>query len=142
MKAHIGVDFESGAIHSFEATSANVHDRKVMDKLFHGKEKAKFGDKGYFDENEKRKARAKGIFYGILDKAKRGKKLSNKQKKRNKKLSSIRAKVEHPFRILKCQFKYTKTRYKGLFKNKMQLFSLFALANLYKFRKKLISNNV
>ena len=138
MKAHIGVDARSGLVHSFKSTSANIADISVIDNLFHGKEKAILGDKAYGKIEDKVKARQEGIFYGILDKARIGKKLSNKQKKRNKKLSSIRAKVEHPFQILKCQWNYKKTRYKGIHKNSMNLYTLFSLVNIYMVRKKLI----
>lgn len=139
MKTHIGVDADSGLVHSLEASTASVHDIAMFDCLMHGKEKAQFGDKGYFKTERKRLARENGIFFGILDKAKRGHKLSSKQKKRNRKLSSVRSKVEHPFQVLKCQFGYTKVRYKGIFKNAMQLYSLFALINLFKARKKLLA---
>jgi len=135
MKAHIGVESKNGFVHSLETTSANVHDRDVMENLLHGEEKIILGDKGYYKEEEKKKMREKGIYCGIMDKAKRGKKLSIKQEKRNKKLSSARAKVEFPFKVLKDQWKYTKVKYKGLFKNTMQLFSLFSLINLYRARK-------
>lgn len=134
MKAHIGVDANSGNIHSLETTTARTHDKKEMKKLLHGEEQAVFGDKGYISDQDKKEARKEKIFYGILDKAKRGKKLSLKQKKKNKLLSSIRSKVEHPFQVLKCQWKYEKVRYKGLMKNTMQLFTLFSLINLYRVR--------
>jgi len=138
MKAHIWVDSKNGTVHTIETTTASVHDRKMYDELLHWEEKAVFWDKWYYNEEEKRKARKKWVFFGILDKAKRWKKLSNKQEKRNKKLSSIRSKVEHPFKVLKCQWNYTKTRYKWLLKNWLQLNAIFALVNLYMTRKKLI----
>lgn len=138
MKAHAGVDADSGVVHTVTNSSANEHDKTKMDDLLHGEEKAVFGDKGYYDEEEKRKARKAGIFWGVLDKGKRGSALSSSQEKRNLKLSSIRAKVEHPFRVLKCQWKFTKVRYKGLYKNACQIFTLFMLANIYMLRKKLI----
>lgn len=138
MKGHVGVDAGSGIVHSVKTSTARVHDKVMGSLLFHGKEKAKFGDKGYYDEKEKRKAREEGLFWGILDRGKRGHRLSLSQKKRNRKFSSIRSKVEHPFQILKCQWKYTKVRYRGLFKNTMQLFSLFALANLFLVRKRFL----
>jgi len=138
MKAHIGVDHKSGIVHSIEATTAKIHDKEKQNDLLHGEEKAIFGDKGYYKEEDKREMREKEIFCGILDKAKRNHSLSNKQKKRNKKLSSVRAKVEHPFQIIKCQWGYRKVRYKGLLKNTMQLNVLFGLANLYMNRKKLM----
>ena len=65
--------------------------------------------------------------------------MSQKQKRRNRKLSSIRAKVEHPFRVVKRQFGYIKTRYRGLMKNAAQVFTPFALANLYKARHVLLA---
>ena len=138
MKAHIWVDSKNGTVHTIETTTVSVHDRKMYDELLHWEEKAVFWDKWYYNEEEKRKARKKWVFFGILDKAKRWKKLSNKQEKRNKKLSSIRSKVEHPFKVLKCQWNYTKTRYKWLLKNWLQLNAIFALVNLYMTRKKLI----
>lgn len=137
MKAHIGVDSQSGLIHSLDGTTAKIHDKDVA--LFHGQEKAKFGDKGYFKTEDKKQARTQGIFWGVLDKGKRGHALSSSQKKRNRKLSSVRAKVEHPFQVLKCQWKYTKVRYRGLQKNTLQLFTLFSLVNLFKVRKKLMA---
>lgn len=138
MKAHIGVDSKTGIVHTLGTTTAKVHDSCVMEELLHGEEKAVLGDKGYANDEAKREARAKGIFWGILDKAKRNKPLSSGQHKRNKKLSSIRAIVEHPFQVIKCQWKYTKVRYKGLLKNSLQIYTLFALYNLFKMRRNLL----
>lgn len=137
MKVHIGTDSDTGAVHSLETTTAKTHDSKKMDDLLHGAEKAIFGDKAYGSKERKRHCRKNGIFYGITDKGTRSKKLSSHQKKKNKKLSRIRSFVEHPFQILKCQWKHSKLRYRGLHKNTMQLFAIFSLINLYKFRKKL-----
>lgn len=139
MKAHIGIESKTGFIHSLETTAANTHDKSVMEDLLHGEEKVILGDKGYYKEGDKKEMRKKGVYCGVLDKAKRGKELSTKQKKRNKKLASARAKVEFPFKVLKDQWNYRKVRYKGLFKNTMQLFTLFSLINLYKARKILAS---
>lgn len=138
MKAHVGVDDESGLVHTLKTTTAKVHDHEVMEKLWHGKERRKFGDKGYYDQKAKQTARREGIFWGVLDRGTRGHGLSGSQKKRNKKLSGVRSKVEHPFQVLNCQWKYEKVRYRGLLKNTMQLFSLFALINLFRVRKKLL----
>ncbi len=137
MKAHIGVDAQSGLVHTVETSTAKVHDKAKMKELFHGEENAKFGDKGYVGDEDKRKARRAGIFWGILDKGRRGHPLSWSQKKRNRKMSSIRSKVEHPFQVLKCQWGYVKVRYRGLEKNTGQLQTLFMLANLFKARRKL-----
>lgn len=139
MKLHCGVDADSGLIHHAEITTAKTHDKTMMAELFYGEEKRKFGDKGYYSEADKREARANEIFWGILDKGKRGHKLSNSQKKRNKKLATVRAKVEHPFRVIKDLWFHRKVRYKGLSKNAGQMFMLCALANLFMVRKKLLA---
>jgi len=73
----------------------------------------------------------------VKDKRKPGRKLSASQKKRNRKHGSVRAKVEHVFRVIKCQFGYRKVRYRGLAKNEAQLLTLTALANIFLARKRL-----
>ena len=103
--------------------------------MLHGDETDIFADKAYDNEDIKRFCRNNDIFYGITNKAKRNKKLSNKQRKRNKQFASVRAKVEHPFQIIKCQWNYRKARYRGLLKNTGQLNILFGLANLFMVRK-------
>jgi len=139
MKAHIGVDAESGLVHSMSTRTAKRHDKVEKEKLLQGKERAVFGNKGdVSSDKDKRKSREDGVYRGILDKAKPKKKLSSTQKKRNHKHASIRAKGEHPFRVIKRQFGYIKTPYRGLAKNTAQLYSLFALANLYMARRSLM----
>lgn len=139
MKAHIGTQLRGKPlIHSVETSTAKDHDKTKKDDLMHGDEQVECGDKGYADDKDKRAARQNGVFYGVLDKAKRGKKLSGKQKRRNKKLASVRAKVEHPFQILKCQWGYRKVRYRGLTKNDGQITILCALANIFMVRKPLL----
>lgn len=137
MKAHIGVDAEGGLVHSLECTTAKINDIEKFEDLLHGEEDAVFGDKGYAHQAIKQACRAMGVFYGILDKDERYRKLSSSQKKRNRKLSSIRAKVEHPFRIVKHVWGHNKTRYIGLEKNANHMYVLFGLSNLYMARKKL-----
>lgn len=137
MKVHIGVDSKSGLIHSFESTTASVSDRDKFSDLLHGKENAVFGDKGYCSEKDKHFARDAGIYWGVLDKKKPGCNLSSKQKRRNKLLSSIRSKVEHPFHVIKHLWGHRKTRYRGLKKNHSQFCSLAFLYNLYRVRKTL-----
>lgn len=139
MKAHIGVDSKEGLVHSMEAGTAKVHDRREMENLLHGEEKAIFGDKGYYDDKEKRKARDKGIYWGVLDKGRRNHALSSAQHKWNKKMSSIRSKVEHPFQVIKCQWGHVKARYRGIKKNAGQLYMLFGLYNLFRVRRILLA---
>lgn len=138
MKAHIGVDAQSGIVHTLETTAAKVNDRKPFKKLLHGHERAIFGDKGYFKTEDKREARDKGILWAVSDRGTHNHQLSSSQRKRNRKFSSVRSKVEHSFGVIKCQWGFAKVRYKGLFKNTMQLHILFSLANLFRVRKRLL----
>ena len=139
-KGHIGVQAEGKPlIHSVCFSTAKDHDKTHMTKLFHGKEKAIFGDSAYGAQAEKRGARIEGLFYGIADKGAHQHPLSSSQKKRNRRLSGIRAKVEHPFRIIKTLWGHEKLRYKGLAKNGSQFKLLCALSNLYFCRKELLS---
>lgn len=138
-KGHIGVQAQGKPlIHSTEFSTAKDHDKKHMTKLFHGEERAIFGDSGYTSQEEKRGARFEGLHYGIADRGASQHPLSNSQKKRNQKYSAIRAKVEHPFRVIKELWGHRKLRYKGLKKNASQFTTLCALSNLYFVRKDLL----
>ena len=138
MKAHIGVDAESGLVHSLTATTAKDHDSSQFDELLHGEEQAVYGDKAYVNESKKQEFEKAGGFWAVLEKASRGKKLKTHQELWNRYLSSTRARVEHPFQVLKCQFGYRKVKYRGIEKNLGQLYLLFGLHNLFKVRKQLI----
>lgn len=140
MKAHVGVDYQSGLVHTIKATTAKEADFKHMEELWHGEEKIKLGDKGYHDFKAKQLARQQGITWAILDRASRKYPLSPWQRRRNRKLSHIRSKVEHPFAVIKCLWGYTKTRYRGIYKNQVKLQMMFALYNLFKVRKILIQS--
>ena len=137
MKAHVGVDARSGLVHTAGVTTGKTHDAKVMDNLIREDDRAVFADKGYVNENKKRAARRAGVYWGVKDQRKPGRQLSSSQRKRNRCNGSVRAKVEHIFRVLKCQFGYRKVRYRGITKNGAQVFSLLALANLYLARRRL-----
>jgi IS5 family transposase len=137
MKVHIGTDNRNGLVHTMKATPANISDHDVYEYLLTGQEKSIFGDKGYFSIKRKQVMRKNGIFCGILDKGTRNHKLTNKQKRKNSKLSAVRCGVEHIFKIVKDQWGHARVRYHGLFKNAMQMYILFGLANIYKVRKKL-----
>lgn len=139
MKAHIGVDYKNALVHTCEFTTANTPDHYLMTSLLHGKEKAIFGDKGYVKNIVKKSYRKAGVYWGILDKAHHPRKLTNKQKSRNRKLTGVRSKVEFPFRIIKCLWGHYKTRYKGMYKNACQWRMLLGLTNIYRMRKKLIA---
>ena len=138
MKAHIGVDAKSGLTHSLKTTAANEHDLNQVGNLLHGEEAFVFADAGYQGaENREELADVKAQ-WAIAMRPGRLKELK-KHPRKNKAViaferlkSSIRAKVEHPFRIIKRQFGFVKTRFKGLRKNDNQLAMLFTLANLFR----------
>jgi IS5 family transposase len=137
MKAHVGTDTGKGLAHSIVVTNAGVHDSQVMDELLHGKEKAVYGDKGYTSEKKRQEYEAKGIRWCVSRKACRHYRLSPEDVEYNHRQSQVRAKGEHAFLVVKHLWHYTKVRYKGLYKNAAQVFSLFALANLYLVRHEL-----
>ena len=139
MKAHIGVDAESGLVHTAGVTTGKVHDAKVMANLIREDDTAVYGDKGYASDEKKRAAEEAGVLWAVKDKAKPGRKLTKRQRARNRRFGRVRAKVEHVFRVLKCQFGYRKVRYRGIAKNGAQVFALLALANLYLVRSRLAS---
>jgi transposase, IS5 family len=140
MKAHIGVDAESGLVHSVEATTAKTHDSKVVADLLHGEERDVHGDKAYASkERGLLNSDPENRIWCMPFKKPAGRELTEWQKEVNRGLSSLRAKVEHPFRVIKCQFGYRKVRYKGLAKNAKQQQTLFALANLYLASRRLLA---
>jgi IS5 family transposase len=139
MKAHIGVDAESGLVHTAGVTTGKVNDAKVMANLIREDDTAIYGDKGYASDAKKQAAEKAGVRWRVKEKAKPGRELTKRQRARNSRFGKVRAKVEHVFRVLKCQFGYRKVRYRGIAKNGAQVFALFALANLYLVRGRLAS---
>jgi IS5 family transposase len=145
-KAHIGADAESGLVHPVTGTAANEPDITQAHALLHGEEALVFADSGYrgITKREEIQAQHPGVDWQVammpgkrraLKKSKTVDALIDKLEKIK---ASIRAKVEHPFRVIKCQFGYRKTRYRGLIKNTAQLTTLFALSNLWMVRKRMI----
>ena len=141
MKAHIGVDASSGLVHTVVGTAANEADINVAARLLHGEEHAAFGDSGY--RGIHKRAEAAGPTWHVAMTPGKRRKLNpfiypDMVAERVEQMkASIRAKVEHPFRVLKQQFGYTKVRYRGLKKNTAQIVTLFALSNLWMARKAL-----
>jgi len=138
MKAHTGVDSKTKLIHSIVATPANVHDSKVLPDLLHGGETRIWGDAAYAGQKEvirKHAPRAKDF---TQEKGHRHRPLSDEQKRRNRNKSRVRAKVEHPFLILKRVFGFDKVRYRGIDKNANRLFVACGLVNLFTARKVLL----
>ena len=138
-KAHIGVDSESGLVHTVQVTAANVHDVCVTADLLTGEEEQVYGDSGYLGAEKRLEARKKNtagkkIRYKINRRPSQSKNNSASSqtqiKQREHEKSSVRAKVEHVFAVLKLQLRYRKTRYRGLQKQTAKVNILLALANL------------
>jgi IS5 family transposase len=138
-KAHIGVDKTSGLVHHVETTAANVHDVTVVPKLLYGEEQSVHGDSGYLGAEKREDAithnkQGQKIRYKLNRRPSQSKNCSVRAKgqikRREREKSSVRAKVEHVFGIVKGLFGYRKTRYKGRRKQDAKLHMLFALANL------------
>ena len=141
MKAHIAVDAESGLVHTVTTTAANEADVEQIADLLHGKEQQVWADSGYRGAQSRVQREVQwNIAARPSDIAKMpdGRVKARIRKQEHEK-ASIRAKVEHPFRVIKRQFGLTKVRFKGLAKNTAHVLTLFALANLWMARKKLMA---
>ena len=137
--AHVGVDADSGVVHSLGTSTAKVHDSQVWDELLHGEETSVWADKGYVSAEREAAFPGPGKVWGVMRKAPRGGPLHPIDARINRIVAKVRARVEHPFRVIKRQFGYMNTRYRGLAKNRAQLFTLFALGNLFLVRRKLLA---
>ncbi len=137
MKAHVGTDL-NGLVHTLVTTHAAAHDSTQLPKLLHGKEKVLYGDQAYWSEMHRLAARQCGVRYRVNRRRNRGQQLSEHWKGLNRLRSSTRARGEHAFRIVKQLWGFTKVRYRGLAKNTARLFAMFALANLYMVRRRLL----
>ena len=138
-KAHIGVDKESGLVHTVKVTAANEHDVTVTSELLTGDEEEVYGDSGYLGaekrpEAPKKNKAGKSVNYKINRRPSQSKKNSARSqaqiKRREHEKSSVRAKVEHVFAVVKLQLRFRKTRYRGLQKQIAKMNIMFALANL------------
>lgn len=138
MKLHIGVDSKTKLIHSLLTTAANVHDGTVLGELLHGEETRVYGDQAYRGRTaviRQHAPHAKDFtnqryrYRGVVDEVARGK---------NRTKSSVRAKVEHPFRVIKQVFGFVKVRYRGLAKNTERLWVTCGLTNLFVVRRQLL----
>lgn len=141
MKAHIGVDADSGLVHTVIGTAANVNDVTQGHALLHGQEQVVFADAGY--QGAPKREEATGVDWHIAMRP--GKRKQQKHtpwgsltEQAEQLKASVRAKVEHPFRVIKRQFAHCKVRYRGLAKNTAQLMTLFELSNIWMSRKVLL----
>ena len=146
MKAHIGVDEASGLVHSVVGTPANVADVTQVDKLLHGDESVVCADAGYTGVEKRSEHEGRKVIWQVAARRSKYKKLNKNgviykaYRKIERAKAQTRAKVEHPFRVIKRQFGYTKVRFRGLAKNTAQLVTLFALSNLWMARRHLLIN--
>lgn len=139
MKRHIGVDAGSGLVHTITVTAANRHDITQAASLIREDDEVVYGDSGYLGIQKRREIKENEHFAGIDFRiARRPRSLPQVsdnafdwERYIEHRKASVRCKVEHVFRIIKCQFGYKKVRYRGLRKNENRLYALFACANLY-----------
>ena len=138
-KAHIGVDKESGLVHTVKVTAANEHDVTVTSELLTGEEEEVYGDSGYLGAEKRQEAlkknkAGKSVHYKINRRPSQSKNKSARSqaqiKRHEHEKSSVRAKVEHVFAVVKLQLRFRKTRYRGLRKQIAKMNIMFALANL------------
>ena len=133
MKAHIGVDAGTGYVHSVTVTAANVHDLDEMAHLVRPDDEVVYADAGYL--GVERRPEIAGdehlstVQFRVAARKGQLKAMPTHDRAVESRTSSVRAKVEHPFLIVKRDFGFTKTRYRGLAKNRHHLHMLFASAN-------------
>lgn len=144
MKAHIGVDAESGLTHTVIGTAANVNDVTQAGALLHGDETDAFGDAGYQGVEKREENLEVPVTWHVAMKRSVRKDLpknpwGEKMEWIEQAKASIRSKVEHVFHVVKNLFRHRKTRYRGLAKNTAQLFTLFGFANLVLARRWLLT---
>ena len=144
MKAHIGVDADSGLVHTVVGTAANVNDVTQAHALVHGEETDVFADSGYQGVDKREETRGIAANWHVVMRPGKRKVLDKNtpmgaiMDKLEQTKARIRAKVEHPLRVIKRQFGHVKVRYRGLAKNTAQLHTLFALSNLWMVRRTLL----
>ena len=139
MKVHIGADSKTGLVHSASVTAANVHDSHEVPNLLHGKETRLYGDCAYRGKVQRERLRelapkAKDFTH---KRAYKNRPLTEADKATNRRKSSIRSKVEHPFLTLKRLWGFAKVRYRGLAKNANRVFAMLAMINLNKWGRPL-----
>ena len=139
MKLHIGADSQTGLVHSASVTAANVHDSHQVPNLLHGQETRFYGDSAY--RGKAPRARLKALAPRAKDftnkRAYKNHPLTEDDKATNRRKSSVRSKVEHPFLVLKRLWGFAKVRYRGLAKNANRVFAMLAMLNINKWGRPL-----
>jgi len=139
MKVHTGTDADSGIVHTVSGTAANEADVNMLGELLHGNEERLHGDSAYHSKHLKAQAEAAGIAFEVNERGSKNAPLTKKQRTRNRRLSRVRAIVEHPFLVVKRLWGHAKVRYRGIAKNLAQMRMLFGLANIYRVRYRLLA---
>jgi IS5 family transposase len=144
---HIGVDVISGLTHTAVGTAANVSDVAMAGQLLRSDDKIVFADAGYTGAAKRPENEGKDVDWQVARKRGQVKKLPEGEVKgltqyAERLKASVRARVEHPFHIVKNLFGHRKTRYRGIAKNESQWRVLFALANVYMTRKKVMAGGL
>jgi len=137
MKAHVGTD-KHGLVHTLVTTHAGASEFNQLPKLLHGEERELYGDQAYWSELHRIAAKEHGVRYRVNRRPSPGRPLTEHQRWLNRLRSATRARGEHAFHVVKRLWGFTKVRYRGLAKNTARLFTMFALANLYLVRRRLI----
>jgi IS5 family transposase len=137
MKAHVGTDL-NGLVHTLVTTDAAASEFKQLPKLLHGAERVLYGDQAYWSEMHRIAAKEHGVRYRVNRRPSPGRPLSAHQRRLNRMRSATRARGEHAFHVVKRLWGFAKVRYRGLAKNTARLFTMFALANLYLVRRRLL----
>ena len=142
MKLHIGTD-RRGIVHSLTATHAAESDIGQLPHLLHGQESELYGDQAYWKEADRQAFEEQGVRYRVNRRAPGGNRnLSERWRQINRARSRTRARGEHPFHVVKRLWGFTKVRYRGLAKNLARAQTMFALANLYAVRHRLLPPEV
>ena len=137
MKAHIGVDSRTKIIHSMAASSANVHDSLALPVLLHGKETRVWGDSAYQGQTDVIHRHAPRAADMTQRRYRYRDRIDWLERRKNRHKSRVRARVEHPFLVLKRIFGFTKVRYRGIAKNAERLYVACALVNIFQLRRPL-----
>jgi len=125
-------------VHTLVTTHPGAADITQLPQLLHGRERELYGDQAYWREMHRLAAKHHGVRYRVNRRPARGQRLPEHQRRLNRLRSATRARSEHAFRVVKQLWGYSKVRYRGLAKNTARLFTMFALANLYLVRRRLL----
>jgi IS5 family transposase len=140
MKVHVGAQAHGlPLVHSVVVGTAAENELGRLGELLHGAERELYGDRGYWSKEDRRLCTQAGIAYRVQQRSRATQPLTEGQRERNRRLASIRARVEHPFHVIKRLWGFGKVRYRGLYKNAVRVHALLALTNLYLARRRLLA---